>query len=387
MEANNSPIKGHPTRYDSVVARYRHALTGIEPSAILAASLGEHAALLGPYTHRGVEISLLDLSSKNPTGTFKDWLGCVTIAFCLERGITEFVTQSSGNTANALARYAEPHGIKVHIFYPRRSAYKILPQVAESSRSIFHELDCPEPEVKTAAAEFAVDHGLPMLPDLKLQIEANKLRAYLLDDPAFIGKAHFDYHVQALSSAYGVIGYYHGLAELNARGRAPRIPRLLGVQQSAVAPYFTALYNEPPLLAESLIEPTLFRSSPTPDLISTVRSIVTASNGRVTRVRPSRYRAHLDAVLEMLGVLSFEPRISPITLDYTEKAPLLALIGLFEEIERGAIQPGESALAVMTGGFGIVPTHHFCPLKRPESSTETIFATPAKADWSREQVS
>ena len=212
------------------VTRYLDALQMVTSHSLYAASLGEYATLRGPYRHRGVEITLLDLSSKNPTGTFEDWVACLTIAYCLEHHVSEFVAHASGNAANALARYAEPHGITAHIFYPSRSAEKILPQVIERCGSNLYERNLPEAQLAAEAALFATKRRLPILPSVQLQMEAHKLSAYLLHDPMFCAAGRFDYHVRAISSGYGTLGFYLGCDELIARGANVAIPRLLGVQ-------------------------------------------------------------------------------------------------------------------------------------------------------------
>lgn len=75
------------------------------------------------------------------------------------------------------------------------------PQVAELSRSEFYGMECGEPELKARTAEFARERSLRWLPTFDHQIQANKLRAYFIQEWSEVTGARFDWHVQALSSA------------------------------------------------------------------------------------------------------------------------------------------------------------------------------------------
>lgn len=79
-------------------------------------SISEYAEIIQLGEIDGVEIDALDMSSKARTGTFKDWVACATIAYCKQNEVQHFVTQSSGNTANALAEYCRHFKQRVTIF-------------------------------------------------------------------------------------------------------------------------------------------------------------------------------------------------------------------------------------------------------------------------------
>jgi len=363
----------------SVLMRYARYISGITPASINRASIAEYGAIVGPYEHCGVRLWVLDLSSRSPTGTFKDWLACVTIAHCLDHGITEFVTQSSGNTGNALVRYAEPHGIKVHLFYPRDSAYKIQPQVAEGSASSFYELPCSEVELKARTARFAEERGLPWLPTFDHQIQANKIRAYLVHDWCREHGVRFSWHAQAISSAYGIFGFYTGWDEIGRRGGTMPAPYLLGAHQGAVAPYYEFLTGESPLPGEPVLEPTLFRSKPPRELLERLAGIQLRCGGCVTRITARRFSELHALARHIVEAVGLNLRTSVITGDYHEKASLIALMGILEQIECGRITPGEDVLVVGTGGLGVIPNHRFAPPARraaPVSGEGTALGAP-----------
>ena len=63
----------------SPILRFGKHLSNIPYSFLERTSIQESARIMPFIHHQGVRISLLDLSSDSTTGTFKDWLACVTI--------------------------------------------------------------------------------------------------------------------------------------------------------------------------------------------------------------------------------------------------------------------------------------------------------------------
>ncbi len=131
MAAEDAPPIEFSERH-SLILRYSNTLSREEARLARRVSLHEGARIVGPSTYRGVRLYFLDLSSYSETGTFKDTVACVTVMHCVQRGIPALLTQTSGNTGNALARYASSQGIRCVILYPRISRYKIDARLAAS---------------------------------------------------------------------------------------------------------------------------------------------------------------------------------------------------------------------------------------------------------------
>jgi Pyridoxal-phosphate dependent enzyme len=335
----------------SLISCYGSAIQGLPQQLLDRVSLNETSRVLGPASFEGRSLCFLDLSTGSPTGTFKDLLACLVVAHCLHHGIEEFVTQTSGNTGNALAYYASRHGIRVHIFFPADSRYKMFPEFAHLEGIRFIEVEGTEKEQKGFTARYAESLDLPWLPDFQLQMEANKLRAYYLEDWCRENQFVFDWHVQALSSGFGVLGYYRGLRELDARHR----PALLGVQQPGRAPYAGQIVD----LDHPMMEPTLFRSEPTPALKAEMGGICHDTRGLVMSLTESDYERLKPLALPLFKEVGLELRRSVVRPDFHEKAPLLAAIGALHQIQCGRVEVGESVLVVVTGGCGAIPDGEF----------------------------
>lgn len=336
----------------SVVLRYASYLKDLEPAILADTSIREGARIIELPSYRDIQIDVLDLSTLSTTGTFKDWVACLAVATCLKRGLDIFVSQSSGNTGNSLGFYAFNAGVRCVILYPVDSRRKIKSQVAALDNVRFIEVHAPEAVIKSHLAEICELSGALWLPLLENQLEGNKLRAYFLRDAGRELDREWDWHVQALSSAYGIFGFYRGVAEIQAAdgAAAMRTPKLLGVQQEAVAPYVTAVTGLPERTDIEIVEPTLFRKSPPEAFLQEIRKICSETGGTVARLDNHRYFALEDAAINMLESNGIYIDIDPKSGNPRERAGLYSLTGTLDAIERGTIEAGSRVLVVFTGG-------------------------------------
>ncbi|MEU8975902.1 pyridoxal-phosphate dependent enzyme [Streptomyces monashensis] len=331
----------------SVVLRYAEHVDGVEEAALRRVSQREGARIVRLPPFAGVELDVLDLSTLAHTGTFKDWVACVATARALQARTPIVAAQSSGNTANALASYVSHAGIRSVVLYPPDSRRRIHPHLAAHPLVDFVEVDAGEHRIKQILREVAQAAGVPALPSLTDQYEGNKLRAHLLCDAAKELGHDWDWHVQALSSAYGPLGFYRGVDEL---GCGPG-PRLLGVQQEAVAPYAEALGGVGTDPTARILEPTLFRRLLTDDLVREVRRLCANTAGTVRMLSNRRYLDSQWRAVQLLEDAGVHVTLSP-DGEPRERAGLYALCGALAAIEDGLVSRGERILVVHTGGSG-----------------------------------
>ncbi|HET9257080.1 MAG TPA: pyridoxal-phosphate dependent enzyme [Pseudonocardiaceae bacterium] len=356
----------------SVIARYADRLIDIPRQYLCLTTLREGARIVALPDYRGVRIDVLDLSTLSTTGTFKDWVAAIAVAGAIARQQRVVLAQSSGNTGNAIARYASNAGIRCVILYPPPSRRRILPGLARLPGVEFIEIDAPEEQIKRVLADCSRQLEIPTIPSLHCQYEGNKLRAYLLHDAAAASGRRWDWHVQALSSAYGPLGFYRGVSEIQHRNPSiTATPRFLGIQQEAVSPYVSALTGTPTQTNAPMIEPTLFRKTLTPALMNQMRHMCATSNGTVRLLTNTSYLALEQHTIHMLNTAGIA-----ITLDSDgqprERAGLYSLAGACDAIDHGLIPPGDQALIVYTGGSG--PS---APLFYPRFRTQASALTSA----------
>lgn len=350
---------------DSVVLRYAAQLKAIERPWVERASIAEGVNLIYGKEYKHVHLGLLDLSSYAATGSFKSTVACVTMAACIGLGIKRFVTQSSGNTANALARYAAAANVQVLILYPASSRYKIEPDLSNSSYVQFVEFEGTEDQLKALIQSYSNTTGIPWLPTEDMQVESNKLRAYFLAESETKNSPHFNWHVQSLSSGWGIFGFYQGIEELESKGHFSR-PRFFGVQQEAICPFYRYVNSDRQSESvEKIIEPTLFRSNPTPKMLEKMKRIVASSNGKIKKLMNASYALYEPLAVQTIS--EFGIRLGSVQLEnetvFKEKAGIIAVAAVLEDIDLGLISKGDRVLICLTAGGGPDRRNVYVPSK------------------------
>lgn len=309
-----------------------------------------------PIKYKNSKLYFLDLTTLSETGTFKDIVGSYIIGYCIQNNIAEFVTQSSGNTANSIAYYASKHKIKATILYPKRSRYKINSVWYSDEWVKFIELDKPEQVIKDFTQSISEYLDVPWLPRMKHQIISNKIRAHFIDD--FIKKEneYFDFTSQSLSSGYGIFGLYMGFSEIQEKNYD--LPSLIGVQQERIKPYKIYIYNDE-VFEDEIIEPTLFRSKPTSGMLEDMKKIVRDTNGFILSISSFLYNEYEERAKELLYKRGID--ITIVKNQIIEKAGLLSLIGTMKAIDDKLVKENSRVLVTITGGLAKGNRNSFKP--------------------------
>lgn len=332
----------------------------IPKDILLQASIGEYANVVECGEYKGVEIDALDMSSGAKTGTFKDWVACATIAYCKYNNVENFVTQSSGNTANAIAAYCTEFDHSATIFYMKGNADKLKPQFFDGGSIKAVAVDGEESYLKEVTRKFSDNNDIPWLPNLDIQDFSNSIRANYVLKYCMLNNKNYDWHSQSLSSGYGVFGFYNGLRRL---GRDSGF-KFLGVQQSVISPFIKIFRNSEyegvDFSGERLIEKTLFRSSPTEELYKRMGRILAEYGGSFSMVTNDIYGTYLERALYMLNESGIQITRNS-NGEIVEKSGLIDLIGVMRAIDSGVVCSGESILISITGGSGAAPFGSMSP--------------------------
>ncbi|MGH8550132.1 MAG: hypothetical protein ACRERU_16315 [Methylococcales bacterium] len=241
----------------------------------------------------------------------------------------------------------ERHDIRVIVFCPRSSRYKLPNCLQESKFGTVIEVHGSKGDQKSIAAEFADLFDPPLLPGLEDQIEANKLRAYFLADQR--PPRPFDWHVQALTASSDLIrGLKNSAAAsflLNCSeyNRKPFVP----ISNSCLAK------NYPLRLRYPSSKQRFFARSHPPELLAWMGSFCRRYGARVDRILNAEYANYSGAATENLegAGLRIQSRRIDGKQQIREQAGPLALAGCLRAIDLGTIKPGESALVAITGGW------------------------------------
>jgi len=350
----------------SVVLRYRNAVR-LEPEdeqdtrlkALLErTSIAEGLRVFPLFTHREVEIDVLDETTLMCTRTLKSIDGCVTTAQCLLRGHRRVVFESGGNTGTALTVYGTRAGLETFFFLPAENLPLLDGKAFASGMARVIAVDDPR-QVKAAAAAFAARHGLARIPVLDWRLQASSfVGCFVLEH--LLSCEPYDVLAQSISAAFSPVGIYRIIGP--HRERIGRLPAFMGVQQAANCPMVRAWRAgtetapaEPVDSTAGLLARVMYDGNPgTYGTFGPLRRILIETAGDLTTIDREDFRRELWADVGGKTVLDhLAERGVLVTLregKVLEKAGLMALAGTLREIESGRIAPGSRVLVCVTGG-------------------------------------
>jgi threonine synthase len=328
---------------DNPLERFLDLLPVERPESLLPQDMSftpcVHAERLGASL--GMPALYLKNETVLPTGTTKDRMAVVSLAYLSETGVRAFCTSSTGNSstsyAHAISRYPD---MRLYLFtaesFRDRVQYgngnQVIPFVLRGASFV---------DAFNAAGAFATRHQLVSERGFFNPGRREGLKLAFLEASEQV-PGPIDWYVQAVSSAMGVYGTYKGARELTRMGRIPRPPRLLCVQQETCAPMVRAFLDGSPVIrpADVVRKPTgiaeaILRGDPT-KAYPHVREIVIESHGTFVAVSETEIREARCMVEELEG-------ISPC---FSASA---ALAGLIRLARRGDFPRGDTVMVNLTG--------------------------------------
>ena len=269
----------------------------------------------------------------NPTGSFKDRGASVMLSHLASQGATRVLEDSSGNGGAAVAAYAAAANIAARIIVPEAtSAAKIL-----QSRAYGAEIElvggtrdqvADEAIRQSATIPYASHNWHPMF------LQGIKTIAYEMWES--LGFMAPDNVVLVAGAGSLVLGCDIAFRELLVAGQIERLPRLLvgqPAQWATIADTFNGVKVEAdqqrlPTIAEGA---SIARPVRLPEAVDAIRR----SNGAAVGVTEDEIRS-ATRKLAARGL-------------YAEPTSAVAAAALDRFLANGTIQPGESAVVVLTG--------------------------------------
>ncbi len=298
-----------------------------------------HARVLGERL--GMPWLYLKDETGLPTGTTKDRMAAIALAYLHECGVRCFTTSSTGNSSSAYA-HAIGRIPELSMFVFTASAFRHRLALTPSEQVVDVVLhDATFVEAFELAGAFAREHGLTSERGFFNPGRREGLKLAWLEAADQVPR-EIDWYVQAISSAMGVYGVYKAARELQRIGHRERLPRLLCVQQETCAPMVSAwrdgcdqirpqdIVERPTGIAEAIMRGDPTRAYPH------VHRIVRASNGTFVAVSEREIREARRLLEELEG-------ISPCF------AAAAALAGLIRELGSGGLSAEDTVLVNVTG--------------------------------------
>jgi len=298
-----------------------------------------HARTLGDRL--GMPWLFLKDETTLPTGTTKDRMAAVALAFLWECGVRAFCTSSTGNSssafANAIARFP---GCTLYLFTAEDFCERVVcPNRAQVVPFVLR--DASFVDAFNCAGAFALMRGLTPERGFFNPARREGLKLAFFEAAEQVPRP-IDWYVQAVSSAMGVYGTFKGARELLGLGRIPHLPRLLCVQQTTCAPMVRAheadsdhirpedIVHRPHGIGKAILRGDPSRAYPY------VRNCVVASKGTFTAVSEGEIREARLMAEELEGI---SPCFSAAS----------ALAGLIRLLRRGEFPREDTVLVNITG--------------------------------------
>lgn len=276
-----------------------------------------------------------------PTGTTKDRMAAVALAYLHEAGVNRVCVSSTGNSSTAFAYALERFpDMELSVFtaatFERRVSSFGRPNVTH-----FVLEGATFDEAGREAAAYAGRHGLVFERGFFNPGRREGLKTAWLEAVEQVPHP-IDWYVQAVSSAMGVHGVFKGARELLALGRIDRLPRLLCVQQGSCAPMASAwaessetirphhVVRRPDGIAEAILRGDPSRVYPY------VRSVVLDSRGTFAVVTEEEIRAARAMVEQLEGIRPCN-------------AASAAVAGVAQLARSGRLAADETVLVNLTG--------------------------------------
>jgi threonine synthase len=292
-------------------------------------SLGEGCTPLVEKDWGAAEIRF-KLEWFSPTGSFKDRGTTVMISLLAQQGVKDVIEDSSGNGGSSVSAYCAAAGIRAKILAPAStSPAKIL-----QSRAYGAEVELVPGNREASAAQalresahtcYASHNWHPFF------LQGTKTLAYeLWEDLGFTAP---DNVVTVAGAGSTVLGLALGFSELLAAGQIDRLPRLLVAQPANCAPIHADFHG----LAPSGFAPTIAEGTAIqkpirlPEVVEAIR----------------RFGGDMAAIPEA-EIESAVRRLASMGL-YAEPTSATAAAAIDVFRARGAIQPGQRTVVVLTG--------------------------------------
>jgi len=299
----------------------------------------------------GVPRLWLKDETANPSASNKDRATALVVDAALRAGETVVTTSSTGNAAVSTARGAASAGLAAVIFVPEDcAAVKVATMTAAGARvfRVRQGYRAAFELSRAAAARFGwADRNTGANP---ATIEAKKTVALEIWEQ--LGRRVPQVVAVPVGDGPTLVGMAKGFRELRACGVIDDVPRIIGVQAAACAPLADRWRNMSTSTARATaVDPAPDPAAtiadgiavPVPSVGEWTLDEVRLASGSFVTVADREIEAAIAALEELAGVRS-------------EPAGAAAVAGLRCAVEQGLADPGETAVALVTGA-GVARPH------------------------------
>jgi threonine synthase len=324
----------------------------------------------------GAELGMANLYLKNetvlPTGSTKDRMAAVALAYLWECGVRCFCTSSTGNSSTAYARTITNFP-GFTMFLSSASDFHKRVQFPATEQVVHLVLrDATFVDAFNFAGSFAKEHGFVSERGFFNPGRREGLKLAFMEATEQVPRP-IDWYVQGVSSAMGVFGTYKAATQLHGMGRIRRMPRMLCAQQQSCSPMVHAWEEDC-----DTIQPHHIVANPKGIAKAILRGDPTGAYPHMRRIvqdtKGSFVAASEQEIREARQMAEQLEDISPCFSAST------ALAGIIKSVRSGKISPDDTVLVNLTGRdrepSDQIPPNHWLHRKDdrwiPEDPTDPV---------------
>ena len=315
-----------------LMERYRRFLPVTDATPSLTLGEGSTPLVAAPRLGAAIGVTGLHLKveGQNPTGSFKDRGMVVAVSKALEAGARAIVCASTGNTSASAAAYGAAAGLEVIVILPKGQIAlgKLLQALMAGARVVAIDGNFDQALAIVRALAEQEDHPVTVVNSVNpFRLDGQKTGAFEICDD--LGRAP-DILAIPVGNAGNISAYWAGFLDYAREGLIAATPRMWGFQAAGAAPL------------------VLGRRVERPDTIATaIRIGDPASWDKAIDARDSS-GGRIEAVTddEILAAYRDVARLEGI---FCEPASAASIAGLRKVAAAGAVQPGATVVAVLTG--------------------------------------
>jgi len=217
--------------------RYKKLL----PEVKNVVSMGEGGTPLIKAKRLAKDVGLNNLcfkdETRNPTNSFRDRCATLIVSNAVDLGYGSIVCATNGNLGASLAAYCAKHGLTCHVIVPKNVDMGKLAQMLIYDAVIEEYGEIVDDSLKRAdelAKEMGWYQGSAEFNPLS--IEALKTIAYEVYEQMGVP----DWFIASMGSGGTLYAVWKGFKELQIRGEAGSLPRMVGVQAEGCSPIVMA---------------------------------------------------------------------------------------------------------------------------------------------------
>ena len=237
-----------------IIARYREYLPVTDATPVVSLNEGSTPLIYSPrlseLVGRGIEV-YIKYEGLNPTGSFKDRGMTMAISKAVEEGSKAVICASTGNTSAAAAAYAARAGISCIVLLPagKIAMGKLVQAFMYGAKVV--AIDGNFDDALRLVREIGETEPISIVNSINPnRIEGQKTASFEIIEE--LGDAP-ELHILPVGNAGNITAYWKGYREFHEKGRATRLPRMLGFQAAGSAPiYYGKIVTSPETIASAI---------------------------------------------------------------------------------------------------------------------------------------